>query len=46
MPMHDCTVGLNWPLDDLIVVLEVDYDDLGGSAVRDGLADAYVVIGL
>ena len=44
--MHDGTVGLDRSLDDLIVVFEVDYDDLGVGAFRDGLADAYVVVGL
>ena len=46
MPMHDGTVCLDWPFDDFIVIFEVDYNDLGVGAFRNGLADTDVVVGL
>ena len=42
--MHDGAVGLDRPLNDFIVIFEVDYDDLGVGAFRDGLADADVMV--
>ena len=44
MPVHDGTFSLDRALDDLIVVLEVDYDDLRVGTFRYRLADADVVV--
>ena len=46
IPMHDGTVGLDRPLDDFIIVFEIDYDDLGVGAFWNGLAYADVMVGL
>ena len=43
--MHNGTVGLDRPLGDLIVVLEVNDDDLGLGAFGYDLSDADVVVG-
>ncbi len=43
--MHNGTVGLDRSLDDLIVILEVDYDDLWLVTVGEGLSDTDVMIG-
>lgn len=43
-PMHDSTVGLDGPLDDFIIVLEVDDNDIGAGSFMCLLADANVVI--
>ena len=44
--MHNGAVGLDRPLDDFIVIFEVDYDDFGVGAFGNGLADADVMVGL
>lgn len=46
MPMHDGAVRLDWSFDNLIVIFEVDYNDLGVGAFWNGLADADVMVGL
>ena len=43
--MHNGTVGLDRSLNDLIVILEVDYDDLRLVTVGEGLSDTNVMIG-
>ena len=43
--MHNGTVGLDRSLNDLIVVLEVDYDNLWLFTVGEGLSDTDVMIG-
>ena len=43
--MHNGTVGLDRSLNDLIVILEVDYDDLRLVIVGEGLSDTDVMIG-
>ena len=43
--MHNGTVGLDRSLNDLIVILEVDYDDLRLVTVGEGLSDTDVMIG-
>ena len=42
--MHNGTVGLDRSLNDLIVILEVDYDNLWLVTVGEGLSDTDVVI--
>ena len=42
--MHNGTVGLDRSLNDLIVILEVDYDNLWLVTVGEGLSDTNVVI--
>ena len=44
--MHNGTVRLDRPFDNFIVVFEIDYDDLGVGAFRNGLAHTDVVVGL
>ncbi len=44
--MHDCTVGLDRPLDYLIIVLEVDNDNIWAGTLLGLLTNAYVVVGL
>lgn len=46
MPMHDGAVRFDRSFDNFIVIFEVDYDDLGVGAFRNGLADADVMVGL
>lgn len=43
--MHNGTVGLDRSLNDLIVILEVDYDNLRLVTVGEGLSDTDVMIG-
>ena len=43
--MHNGTVGLDRSLNNLIVILEVDYDDLRLVTVGEGLSDTNVMIG-
>ena len=43
--MHNGTVSLDGSLNDLIVILEVDYDDLWLFTVGEGLSDTDVMIG-
>ena len=45
-PVHDRTVGLDWPLDDLIVVLQVDYNHVWTCTFLGLLTNADVMIGL
>jgi len=42
--VHDGAIGLDWPPDDIEVVLEVDDDDLGRGALVSLLADTDIVI--
>lgn len=44
MPVHDCTVSLDWPAHDLVIMLEVDNDDFRLSIVGEFLAYANIVI--
>lgn len=44
VPVHDGAIGLDWPPDDIEVVLEVDDDDLGRGALVSLLADTDIVI--
>lgn len=46
LPVHDGTVGLDWPSCNLIVVLEIDNDDLRVGILGQLLADADIMIGL
>lgn len=43
--MHNGTVGLDRSFNDLIVILEVDYDNLWLVTVGEGLSDTDVMIG-
>ena len=43
--MHNGTVGLDRSFNDLIVILEVDYNDLWLVTVGEGLSDTDVMIG-
>ena len=43
--MHNGTVGLDRSLDDLIVILEVDYDNLWLFTFGEGLSNTDVMIG-
>lgn len=43
-PVHDCTIGLDWPAHDSVVMLEIDDDDLRLSIFGDFLAYANIVI--
>lgn len=43
--MHDGTVSLDWPPNDIVIVLQVDDYNFGGCGSRLRLADAYEGIG-
>ena len=45
IPVHDGTICLDGPTDNIVAVLEVNDDDLGGSIVIDLLAHTNVVVG-
>ena len=46
VPVHDSAIGLDWPLGDLIVVLEVNDDDFGiARALGVLLSDTDIVVG-
>jgi len=44
--VHDGTVGLDRPLDNFIIVFEIDYDDIWAGTLMGLLANADVVVGL
>jgi hypothetical protein len=45
MPMHDGAVGLDWPLHNLVAIVQVDDDDVRLRVVGGFLADADIVVG-
>ena len=44
-PMHDRTVGLDGPTNDVVVVFQIDDDDLRRGTLRGLLAHTHIAVG-
>jgi hypothetical protein len=43
--MHDCTIGLDWPTENVVAILQVYNDNFGLGGFVGFLTDAEVVVG-